>query len=876
MKLNPQYNAKEFEDGIYNNWLDAKLFEANPNSPKKHYSISMPPPNETGNLHLGHALFITLQDILIRHARAKGYDALWLPGTDHAAIATNAIIEKQLAKEGTNKHKIGRKEFLRRTRLYVNENRNTINSQIKKMGASVDWSRAKYTLDPSLNRIVNEVFIKMYNDGLIYRDYRIVNWDPLLETNVSDDEVEYIEQKTKLYTFKFGPFEISTTRPETKFADKYVVMHPKDKRYQQYKHLETFETEWINGKIKATIIKDEAIDPKFGTGVMTITPWHSLVDFEIAQRHNLDKVQVIGLNGKLLEIAQEFSGLEIDNARKKIVSKLNKKGLLVNVTDNYIHNIAVNSRGKGIIEPQIRLQWFIDVNKKAFSWKGQQSSFKEVLQRVIKEGDIKIIPSNFEKVYFHWINNLRDWCISRQIWWGHRLPVWYLKEDSSKIYVGLNNPNENKDGKSWIQDPDTLDTWFSSSLWSFSTLIDKDLADNQSLDLKQLLEKSIDFRTYHPTDVLETGWDIIFFWAARMILSTTYSTNQVPFKTIYLHGLVRTEQGKKMSKSDPESIIDPVKIIEQFGTDALRLALIQNMSAGKDQKLGVSKIITNRNFCNKLWNVARFIEGKSSKFEEEEEVLLLSQADHWIISRLNKLQKNINHSLNNYLFSDAYQKAYRFLWDDLADWYIEYSKVEINSQLLNFVLRSYLILIHGLAPFISEVIWQNLYSNKKSPFLANQNYPQNLNFEDDDSRSFQTIINIISELRKISKSLNLSKVELYYEDKIIIQNRKFISKLIHVERLEQKDKNFTKLSFNGINLWLKLDQELMDQYIKELISKIEASETKINSLTERLKNKSYLTNAPKEIIDETKADLEINQAKLQALIREKDTFSRIS
>ena len=458
---------------------------------------------------------------------------LWLPGTDHAALAVNAIIEKKLAEEGTDKHEIGREDFLRRTREFVGNSRDTMLGQMRAMGASADWSRLRYTLDEALNRCVNETFVKMYNDGLIYRGHRIVNWDPNLETNVSDDEVIYQEEQGKFYTFKYGPFEIGTARPETKFGDKYVVMHPDDERYKQYKHGDTFETEWINGPITATIIKDEAADPEFGTGVMTITPWHSHADFEIAERHNLDREQIIDFHGKLMPIAGEFAGLPIAEVRPKIVEKLAGKGLLVNVDENYVHNVAINERGKGVIEPQIRLQWFVDVNKPVVHWKGKQLSLKEVLQNVIREGDIDLIPERFEKIYFHWIDNLRDWCISRQIWWGHRIPVWYRTDTDGveEIYAGVQPPTDQSEGwHEWEQDPDTLDTWFSSALWTWSTLIDQELAQDYSLSLNDLLERSPDYKAYHPTTVMETGWDILFFWVARMILTTTYVTGEVPFK----------------------------------------------------------------------------------------------------------------------------------------------------------------------------------------------------------------------------------------------------------------------------------------------------------------------------------------------------------
>ncbi len=739
MNLSKVYEPKLYESDIYALWEKSGAFKADPSSNKERFSISMPPPNETGTLSLGHAVY-TLQDIMIRYARLQGKDALWLPGTDHAALPVNALIEKQLAEEGTNKHEIGREEFLRRTREFVGNSRENMLNQMRAMGFSADWSRLRYTLDDALNRCVNETFTKMYNDGLIYRGNRIVNWDPILETTVSDDEVERVEETGKFYTLKYGPFNISTARPETKFGDKYVVMHPSDKRYAKYKHGDTFEAEWINGKVTATVIKDKAVDPKFGTGVMTITPWHDHTDFEIAERHDLDKEQIIDFHGKLLPIAGEFAGMPITEARPKIVEKLKDKGLLLSIDEKYVHSIAVNERGKGIIEPQIKLQWFVDVNKPAVEWKGKNCSLKEVMQDVIKSGDIKILPDRFEKVYFHWIDNLRDWCISRQIWWGHRIPVWYRQDTDGReeTYVGVQPPTDQSEGwHDWEQDPDTLDTWFSSALWTWSTLIDQDLAADYSLSLEELLEKSVDFQTYHPTSVLESGWEILFFWIARMILATTYMTGQIPFKTVYLHGMVRAEDGKKMSKSRPESIVDPGQIIDQYGTDALRMGMIMGVAPGQDMNWSRGRIEAARNFCNKLWNVARYVEDKiglSSVAEAKGEALAkegddpaaaggtvkaTTPADEWMLSKLQHSIDKMSSLLDNYQFSEAVDHVYHLLWNDFADWYIEASKVNLNIGVLAYGLETILKLAHPFAPFVTETIWQTL-SQPRASQLADE------------------------------------------------------------------------------------------------------------------------------------------------------------
>jgi valyl-tRNA synthetase len=879
MKLPKNYEAGKYESDIYALWEKSEVFIANPKSNKEHYSISMPPPNETGTLSLGHALFITIQDILARHARQQDKDVLWLPGTDHAALPVNAIIEKQLLDEGTNKHEIGREEFLRRTKKFVGNSRDTMITQMRAMGASADWTRLRYTLDDALNRCVNETFVKMYSDGLIYRGNRIVNWDPNLETNVSDDEVVYTEEKGKFYTFQYGPFEIGTARPETKFGDKYVVMHPDDKRYVKYKHGDTFKTEWINGPITATVIKDRAVDPNFGTGVMTITPWHSLVDFEIAERHNLDKEQIISFHGKLLPIAGEFAGMPIREARPLIVEKLAKKGLLLKTDENYIHNVAINERGKGVIEPQIRLQWFIDVNKSVVKWKGKQQSLKEVLQSVIRDGDIQLIPKRFHKIYFHWIDNLRDWCISRQIWWGHRIPVWYRTDTDGReeTYVGIQPPTDHGEGwHEWEQDPDTLDTWFSSALWTWSTLIDQQLAQDYSLSLNALLERSPDFKAYHPTSVMETGWDILFFWVARMILSTTYITGQIPFKDVYLHGMVRAEDGKKMSKSRPESIIDPQTIISQYGTDALRMALIMGVSPGNDQNWGKGKVEANRNFCNKLWNIARYVESVTDKESGRQDITLRSAADSWIVSKLRINKERIDDDLNKYNFSEAYDKLYHFVWDDLADWYIEASKAEPNKSLLVYLLDSVLELAHPFAPFVTETIWQTLEGHDNS-VLASQVPASIITSEPVQAKEFSEIQAIVSEVRFITKSLKATNVTLLYADEpFLAANADIIKQLAHLQAVspttDRNNKNSVHLTNTRRSCWLNIDKSKVKAYLREIAIKQDQQQANIAQLESRLHNKKYLKNAPESVVSETRHQLEAARELLTVLQAEEQRF----
>jgi valyl-tRNA synthetase len=857
------YEPDKYESDIYSLWEEGRVFQADANSGKEHFSISMPPPNETGTLHVGHSLFITLQDIMSRHARQTGKDVLWLPGTDHAALPVNALIEKQLAEQGANKHEIGREEFLKRTKEFVGNSRNTINSQLRAMGASADWSRARYTLDDALNRCVNEVFVKMYDDGLIYRGHRIVNWDPKLETTVSDDEVVHKEEQGKFYTLQYGPFQIGTARPETKFGDKYVVMHPDDERYKQYKHGDTFDAEWINGPVKATVIKDEAVDMGFGTGVMTITPWHDHTDFEIAERHGLEKEQIIDFDGKLMPIAGEFAGMGIEEARPKIVEKLQRKGLVVKIDEGYTHNLALNERGKGLIEPQIKLQWFVDVNRPAVEWKGQLRSLKEVMRAVIEDGDIKITPKRFEKIYFHWIDNLRDWCVSRQIWWGHQIPVWYKGEER---FVGVMEP----EGQGWQRDPDTLDTWFSSALWTWSTLIDPEAAKDYSLSLEELLARSPDFKAYHPTSVMETGWDILFFWVARMILSTTYAVGQIPFKQVYLHGLVRAEDGRKMSKSDPETMIDPLEVIPEYGADALRLALVSGVNAGQDQRLGRARIVDNRNFCNKLWNISRYIEMTAGGAGAE--AAPKTPADHWILNKLSILTGKQWENLNDFKFSEAYQELYHFVWDDLADWYVEASKSEPNNGLLKYVLENTLTLAHPFAPFITEAIWRQL---GHEDLLATRLFPKVEQVDATEAAKFEELKEIIAQARHLIAVTGVKKPTLYYKDSPLLdEEAELIRRLGRLGSVSRAGSTDGLKLIGAQDIWLDIDKSVAQAYAQRLQVQRYDRQESIKRLEQRLANKSYVENAPKELVDETKTSLETEKLLLNSLDKEINSFQK--
>lgn len=727
------YDPVAVEDRVYAAWESAGYFnpdvciEKGVTKPDATpFSIVLPPPNVTGTLHMGHAAMLAVEDILVRYHRMKGDKTLWIPGTDSAAIATQSKVEGLIYKqEKKTRHDLGRDELLRRINEFTEESKTTIINQTKKMGSSLDWSRYAYTLDEKRYGAVMEAFVRLYNMGLIYQGDRIVNWDPKMQTTVSDDEIEYVEQTDPFYYFKYGPFVIGTVRPETKFGDKYVVMHPNDERYKEYTHGQKIDLEWINGPITATIIKDEAADMETGSGVMTITPWHSTVDYEIAQRHGLDKEQVIDNRGILLPIAGDFVGEHIKKARTKIVERLAQKGLVDHIDEKYTHRVATNSRGGGVIEPQIMKQWFIDVEKEFTPPNtAQKTTLKKWMREVVEDGKVEILPDHFKKTYYHWIDNLRPWCISRQIWFGHRIPVWYRSTNAhgksdQEIYVGVDAPK----GEGWTQDEDTLDTWFSSGLWTFSTL-------GWPASTQGGPEKTEDLEIYHPTSLLETGYDILFFWIARMILMSGALLGEVPFKQVYLHGLVRDEKGRKMSKSIG-NIIDPLDMITKYGADATRLSLIIGAAPGNDIKLSEMKVKGYKHFANKLWNVTRFILSNLEGIDISNKPTLTPQ-DTALMQELDALTLDVTKDLEEYRLYIAAEKLYHFVWHRLADEILEESKAILNASDENaklsrqYVLYTTLVtslkLLHPFMPFVTEEIWSS-FSTKDDGMLMITPWP---------------------------------------------------------------------------------------------------------------------------------------------------------
>ena len=702
-KLLKPYDPKSTEDRIYSLWQESGFFNPDVCIEKgitkkdaEVFSMVMPPPNVTGILHMGHAMMITIEDIMVRFARMQGKRTLWLPGTDHAAIATQSKVEKILEKEeGKRKSDLGREEFLKRVEAFAQESHDTIVNQIKKMGASVDWSREAFTLDEKRSLAVRTAFKKMYDDGLIYRGHRVVNWDPKGQTVISDDEIVYEERKSKLYTFKYGkdfPISISTTRPETKVGDVAVAVHPTDERYADFIGHE-YDEVFCGVPIHIKIIADESVEKEFGTGALGVTPAHSQIDADIATRHNLQTKQVINEYAKMTVGGENLLGKKTTEAREIIVEWLRTEGLLEKEEDT-TQNVSTAERTGGIIEPLPKLQWFINVNKPIPDRDGK--TLKELMIEPVRDGTTTILPDHFKKVYFNWIENLRDWCISRQIWYGHRIPVWYLDEE---IYCGIEAP----EGEGWIQDEDTLDTWFSSGLWTFSTL--------------GWPEETSDLKTYHPTNVLETGYEIIFFWVARMILMSQYLIGEIPFKTVYFHGTVRDAQGRKMSKSLGNGI-DPIDIANKYGADAGRMALIMGTAPGTDSKISEDKIKGYKNFANKLWNITRFILSSTESITYNPEFSSYTDTDKALIIERDELFATITKEMTEYKFYLAGEKIYQYAWTRLADVIIEESKTILTgtdeemkisrAQFLLDTLSKTITTLHPFMPFVTEELWSLL------------------------------------------------------------------------------------------------------------------------------------------------------------------------
>jgi len=873
------YSPKEIEDKWYGQWLSNNLFDTDDHSPKPAYSILMPPPNITGILHFGHVLNITIQDIYIRWKRMQGYESCWFPGTDHAGIATQTRVEKELSNEGKTRYDLGREKFVEKVWEWRDKYGNIILNQMKKLGASADWKRTLFTMDESASKAVQAVFIKLFDEGLIYRGKRIINWSPLSQTALSDEEVEHREVREHLYTLKYyfpnsqEFIAVATVRPETIYGDVAVAVNPNDERYKNLIG-NTVIVPLVGREVP--IIADDYVDIEFGTGCLKITPAHDPNDFEVGQRHNLPIINTINPDGTLNEFAGEFKGLDRYEARKKIIEKLKEKDLILKIED-YTHNVGFSQRGGEAIEPFLSDQWFVKMQPLA-----------ENALQVVLDGKIKFYPEHWIKTYEHWMRNIRDWCISRQLWWGHRIPVYYAKdgrytaaknEDEARIKLNL-LPNDEI-----TQDPDVLDTWFSSWLWPLTTMRWDPDANEKNDTMKKFL----------PTDLLVTGPDILFFWVARMIMATEKFADEIPFKNVYFTSTIRDSKGRKLSKSLGNSP-DPLNIIEKYGADAVRFTMIYLSPLGQDVRLDVDvksqdipSMQIGRNFANKIWNAARFIQLKYDDVEKEkiDNVKLsfenLTFADHWILSRLNSTIKTINQNLHQYKLNDFSKNIYDFIWRDFCDWYIEIIKTEFanadsptrKAEIVKFALYIFdkiLLMIHPVMPFISEELWHLLYNHNENESISIENYPiENESYISADEESdFEIIQLIVDEIRSLRAMLGVQPsiwlpVNIHIEDGKFVQYIKDlqnpISDLAKISNLqinpEDRQKHAIKSVIRGIEIDVLLDSKIdLQNEITRLEKEIERLQKNIAASISKLENAKFIENAAPETVEYEKEKLE--------------------
>ena len=862
--LEGKYEPHEFEDEIYKNWEEKGYFKPSGDKTKESYCIMMPPPNVTGKLHMGHALDGTLQDILIRYKRMQGFNTLWLPGTDHAAISTEVKIIEKLKEEGIDKHDLGREKFLERAWDWTKEYGGTIVKQQKKLGCSADWSRARFTMDEGLSKAVLVVFKKLYDKGYIYKGKRMINWCPCCNTSISDAEVEYEEEPTHLWHIKYKVvgedryLTVATTRPETMLGDTAVAVHPDDDRYKDLVGKKCI-LPIMNKEIP--IIADEFVEMDFGTGCVKITPAHDPNDYQAALSHNLEIIQVFDENFKMGDLCEEYKGMDLLEAREAIVNKLKELGNLVKIED-YVHNVGKHDRCKSTIEPKISDQWFVSMKEMA----------KPAIEAV-KNGDTRFIPQKFEKTYFNWLNNIQDWCISRQIWWGHQIPAYYCDE-CGHINVDITKPEKcEKCGSTKLtQDPDTLDTWFSSALWPFSTL--------------GWPEETEDFKTFFPTNTLVTGYDIIFFWVVRMMFSSLEQTGKVPFKDVLMHGIVRDSQGRKMSKSLGNGI-DPLEIIDKYSADALRFSLISGTTAGNDMRFMPEKLEAASNFANKVWNAAKFVLMNLEDYDNNNEKIELCIEDKWILSKLNTLIAEVKVNMDNYDLGVALDKIYTFIWNEFCDWYIEIAKTRLYNKenttrktaqyVLNKVLGDSLKLLHPFMPFVTEKIYKELYNNDESIMISTYpEYSKDLEFKDEE-QAVEELKEVITGIRNARAKMNVhpsKKSKLIFVTKkyanIIKESEEFLKKLGFGEEIEIREnkenipQNAVSIVSSNLELFIPFE-DLVD--IKEEIERLEKEKAKVLVEKEKtdkmLSNPGFVAKAPASKVEDEKE----KQAKFNEMIK---------
>ena len=826
-ELDKAYDPKQYEAKIYAQWEDSGAFKPDPKAPKDPFTIIMPPPNANGHIHMGTAMF-TIEDIMTRYRRMAGHPALWLPGTDHAGIETQVVYERFLKTQGKSRFDFTREQFYKDVFAWTKANQSTIISELRSMGFSADWSRLQFTLDPKIVDVVYDTFRRLHDAGYLYRANRIVNWCPHCRSAFADIEVKYREQIDPLYYIKYGPFVLATVRPETKFGDTAIAVNPKDERYQKYIG-QTIEAEDLGGPIKLQVIADDYVNPEFGTGVVKVTPAHDPNDWEMGLRHHLEVKQAIGTDGLLTELTGRYAGMPVAEARNQVAHDLEERGLMDHIDKNYTHSIGVHDRCGTPIEPLVIEQWWLNVQE-----------LKKPVIKAIKDGDVKFVPARFTKIALDWMENLRDWNISRQNWWGIRIPVFYNATGNDILppyIIGTEDDAESTYGpKGYEAETDNFDTWFSSGQWPFATTMATGDFDHG----------------FYPTSVMETGRDILFLWVTRMIMFGLFRTGEVPFKTVYLHGLVNDERGKKMSKSKG-NVINPLVMTEKYGTDALRLALTIGITPGNDGALSERKIEGYRNFCNKLWNVARFTLAALPDDYSPTQPQPKTPADAWILARTNDTVREVTKAIEDYRFSEAGQLVYSLLWDDFADWYIEASKVEQNPNILYHTLAVILKLLHPIAPFVTEAIWDALPGTDSQ--LITAKWPEAVKTPSEltkQASTFESVKAVVQAARTVAAEEQLSKPTLLTTDSELYESASLITRLTRAAEFNLVKQGSGLYLGTATPAWIQATQEQIEARKHRLESQRAEKQTYLKSLDARLANANYVKSAPAAVVQESR------------------------
>jgi len=863
-----KYDVKIAEQKWQSFWEDNEVYKSEVRKDKEKYSVVIPPPNVTGILHIGHILNNTIQDIYCRWKRMKGFEVCWVPGTDHAGISTQLMVEKDLAKSGIKKEEIGREEFTKKVWEWKEKHGGIILKQLKKLGVSVDWSKERFTLDEGLSRAVKQVFVDLYKKGLIYKGKRIINWDPVTMTALSDDEIEFKEMKDKLYYVKYPVADsdeyltIATTRPETMYGDTAVAVNPSDERYSHLKNKYVI-LPLVNKKLP--IIFDSYVDMEFGTGALKVTPAHDMNDFELGKKHNLEQINILTKDAKLNEYGLDCEGLTVNKARKKTIEMLKEQGYFIK-DDDYVHNVSIASKSGATIEPMVSDQWFVSMKKLA-----------EPAIKVVKDGEIKFFPERYTKVYFHWMDNIRDWCISRQLWWGHQIPIWY-KKDSGEIYCDIKPP---ADPENWIQEPDVLDTWFSSWLWPISVFGWENRPDE---------DKNEELNYYYPTNFLATAADIIFLWVARMIMSGLEYRKQIPFKEVYFNSIVRDGKGRKMSKTLGNSP-DPLVVMDKYGTDALRFTMVYLAPLGNDVLFDEEKTEIGRNFVTKLFNAGRFLLMNKDKIysssEFGDEKIEDDFIDKWMDSRFNTVLDEVEKYLTEYKLNDYTKSLYNFVWSDFCDWYIEILKVKINTYPISAkniidkalgIYESIVKLLHPVIPFVTEEIWHILADGRDGKSVSFSEFPgiDKSKINEESEKKFEIFQEIVSGIRNLKAENDISfseKCKVYavcsseIADKTLDEYNAYIFRLCNLETLDKikkldGDKYLSKvLADFEIHIPFEINEKQIEKYKKE----IENLEKYIAGIDKKLSNQSFVEKAPANLVEAEKAKREEAMSKLEKL-----------